>query len=112
LLHDGFLVSLNVTTSGVVVSTPGDATGDHIVDDADLAIFTNQFGVVGAGQSADFDDDGDVDLDDFGIMRGNWGFGTGGSPLAPEFTPTPEPATMSLLTLGGLAILRRRRRRS
>lgn len=33
----------------------------------------------------------------------------GGASYAMEMTPTPEPATMSLLALGGLAMLRKRR---
>lgn len=35
----------------------------------------------------------------------------GGPPAAVTLHIVPEPATLSLLTLGGLAVLRRRRRR-
>ncbi|MDP7288818.1 MAG: PEP-CTERM sorting domain-containing protein, partial [Phycisphaerae bacterium] len=65
----------------------------------------------GAGQTADFDGDGDVDLDDFVIIRENFGFTSAPQPAAPDFSATPEPATMSLLALGGLMVLRRRRRK-
>jgi hypothetical protein len=34
----------------------------------------------------------------------------GGVAMAPSFAPLPEPATLSLLALGGLALIRRRRR--
>jgi hypothetical protein len=60
--------------------------------------------------SADFNGDGIVDLEDFVIMRGNFGFGT---ESAPEFgASVPEPTTFTLLTLGGLAVVRRRKRRT
>jgi len=87
-------------------TTPGDTNGNGIVDAYDLDRFENQFGGAPSGDSADFDDNGIVDLDDFAILRGNWLFGV--VPTAPE--PAPEPATMSLLALGGLMVLRRRRK--
>ncbi|MDP6544895.1 MAG: PEP-CTERM sorting domain-containing protein, partial [Phycisphaerae bacterium] len=60
-----------------------------------------------------FDGDGDVDIDDFNILKGNMGWdGTGGGAPQATASKTPEPATMSLLAIGGLLILRRRRRRA
>ncbi len=45
---------------------------------------------------------------DFAILRENFGFGV---TAAPEFEATvPEPGTLSLLVLGGLAVIRRRKR--
>ena len=44
--------------------------------------------------------DGDVDIFDFMDIQANWGWKTGGG--------VPEPATISLLSLGGLAFLRRK----
>ena len=92
-----------------VVSVEGDANGDGDVDDLDLALFEAQFGLKGVGHSADVDGDNDVDLDDFVMIRGNF---SAPEPAAPDFSSTPEPATMSLLAIGGLLVLRRRRRRS
>jgi hypothetical protein len=62
--------------------------------------------------SCDFDNDGDVDIDDFQILNAQWGYDGAGGGGAPEMpgSETPEPATMSLLALGGLLILRRRRK--
>ena len=100
--YDNFNVDL-----AVVETVAGDVNGNGIVNAVDLDLFEGQFG--GAPDpnfSADFDGNGIVDLDDFAILRGNWGFGV--VPTAPE--AAPEPATMSLLALGGLAVLRRRRR--
>ena len=92
-------------------AVPGDLDGDDgDVDLDDVAVFENQFGsqphAPGPPYTADFDEDDDVDLDDFLVMRNN--FGTGVS--APEGGATiPEPATMTVLALGGLMVLRRRR---
>jgi hypothetical protein len=49
----------------------------------------------------DFDEDGDVDLDDLSALAANWQYGVTGA--------VPEPATMTLLAIGSLALLRRRK---
>ncbi len=53
------------------------------------------------GNSLAASGDGDVDIFDFMEIQANWQWGVGGG--------VPEPATISLLSLGGLALLRRRR---
>ena len=108
-------IYLTGLSNGVVIVVDGDADGDLDVDLVDLGIFQAQFGGDWNGlplEDPDFDNDGDVDIDDFVILRANFGTGTGGSPDAPDFSQAPEPATMSLLALGGLGLLRRRRRRA
>ena len=52
----------------------------------------------------DADLDGDVDLADLGTLADNWGATAAGNPVN-----VPEPATMSLLAVGALAILKRRK---
>ena len=94
----------------VITDVPGDLSGDGDVDDEDADLFFQQFGsqphAPGPPYTADFDEDDDVDLDDFLVMRNN--FGTGVS--APEGGATiPEPATMAVLAIGGMIVLRRRR---
>jgi hypothetical protein len=110
---------LKNATFGTITQDPGDTDGNRIVDDVDLANFQLAFGLGGAeliaeefGFDPDFDNDGDADLDDFVTLRQY--FGTDFDPEAPampDLSQTPEPATMSLLALGALAILRRRRRK-
>ena len=78
----------------------------------DTAGFCNYLYAYDGGESADFNGDNFVDLIDFAIMRGNFGFGVESAPDADLTATTPEPATLSLLALGGLVMLQRRRRRA
>ena len=112
---DNTLVLKGLVT-GVVAPHAGDANDDKIVDADDLVLFDQQFGgtpgTTGV-DNCDFDGDGDVDIDDFSILRDEWGWQLSGAPDAGPgaSSATPEPATMSLLALGALAVLRRRRRK-
>ena len=90
-------------------AAPGDTNGDGIVDESDYDNFIAQFGGPPGADSADFNGNGRVDLADFVTMRENFVAGIGS---APEFeATTPEPATMGMLALAGLAMIRRRYRR-
>jgi hypothetical protein len=88
----------------------GDTNNDHIVDVFDLDNLIAQFGGEPDAESADFNYDGIVDLRDFVIIRENFGFGVGLAPEAEFLATTPEPATLSLLALGGIVLVRRRKR--
>jgi len=86
--------------------TEGDASGDHQVGTGDLALMAGSW--LGSGKAwanGDFTGDGVVGTGDLALMAGNW-LWMMPSP-APD-QPIPEPATMGLLALSGLALLRRR----
>ncbi|MHC4983494.1 MAG: dockerin type I domain-containing protein [Planctomycetota bacterium] len=82
----------------------GDANLDGIVDTQDFTILKANLGLPGGWGAGDFNFDNIVDTQDFTILKAHLGeTGTAaGSAL-------PEPATLSLLALGALAALRRKR---
>ncbi|MDP6543746.1 MAG: PEP-CTERM sorting domain-containing protein [Phycisphaerae bacterium] len=97
----------------VPLPTMGDTNGNDIVNDYDYNNLVAQFGGPPGAESADFNNDGTVNLYDFALQRENFGFGV--PPAAPDIdlvANAPEPATLSLMLIGGAAVLRRRRRRT
>ena len=86
--------------------TAGDANADHKVSIGDLSIMAanwNQTGFTNGYADADFNGDGNVSIGDLSLMAANWDWQLPGS------SAIPEPATLSLLALGGLAVVRRKR---
>ena len=82
----------------------GDANGDGVVDAADYIIVKKNFGQpVTPGDNGDFNNNGTVDYDDLQTLMGAFN-SVSGVPAT-----TPEPATLGLLALGGLALLRRKK---
>ena len=85
-------------------SLPGDLNGDGFVGQADLGYVLDWWGqTVTPGFQADPTGDGFVGQFDLDYVLANWGEGT--MPTA----PVPEPTTLVLLALGGLALIRGRR---
>lgn len=89
-----------------------DADGDGTVGAADYIALKSNFGSESGAtwQQGDFDGDGDVDFDDKAILEFSYGLGPIGTATAAPAGNVPEPATMSLLAAGCVAVVRRRRR--
>jgi hypothetical protein len=84
---------------------PGDANNDGYVDVVDLGILAKNYDTVGSAvwSMGDFNNDSAVDVVDLGILAKNYDW-VAGVPVG-----TPEPATLSLLAVGAVAMVRRRR---
>ena len=99
----------NLPPAGAI-SIPGDSNGDGVVDGLDYGNLIAQFGGAPGADSADFNGDSIVDIEDMAILRGNFGFVAASAPDAGFGAPVPEPATLAIWVAGGAALLARRRR--
>ncbi|KKL04419.1 hypothetical protein LCGC14_2616250 [marine sediment metagenome] len=81
----------------------GDVDLSGYVDDDDLSLVLANWGTETEWTDGDLDSSGLVDDDDLSLLLANWGAGPAPAPEA-----IPEPATLSLLAIGGLALLRRK----
>ncbi len=84
---------------------PGDFDEDNDVDGVDFGKWQAGYPMASGASLGDGDADGDGDVDgvDFGIWQENYPTNLGSA------ATIPEPATLALLLVGGLAILRSRR---
>jgi hypothetical protein len=94
--------------NGYFRTSYGDANLDRATDFADFQILLNHWQNSGAGvgwADGDFNEDGVVDFLDFQILLNYWQ--PGGWNFAQS--ELPEPASLSLIVLGGLALFRRKK---
>ena len=75
----------------------GDANLDNIVDLQDFSILKANFGQPGGWAEGNFNGDNLIDLQDFSILKANFG------------EHLPEPATLGLLLIGGVILSGRRK---
>ncbi len=96
-------------TSGVEPGA-GDANRDGVVSAGDYGSVQINFGDTGAPNDmlllGDANNDGVVSAGDYGSVQVNFG----SSYPYSETAATPEPTTMTLIALGGLSLIRRRRK--
>ena len=94
----------NWIDSVLALPSPGDVNGDGWVGGADLTAIITNWGMNGATRDhGDLSGNGTVDGPDYTEVITYWGTGT----PPPEPNAIPEPATLGLMILGALAILRR-----
>jgi len=111
---DGTGIPTTLNDGWLVITLRGDANQDGIVDVTDLGrLGLNFTDAVSAGtqdgwSSGDFNSDGVVDVTDLGALGLNFSQSVS-PPASGAPVVVPEPASLMLLGLGGLALLRRRR---
>ena len=82
----------------------GDANLDKAVDGLDYVAWSNNYNQAATWQTGDFNNDLLADGLDYVVWSNNYGETLPAAPGA----PVPDPATMALLAVGGLALLKRR----
>ncbi len=88
----------------------GDSDLDGTVGFNDFSLLALWYGQAGGWAKGDYDGDTTVGFNDFSLLA--LYYGQGAPAPAPALAPVaaPEPATMALLALGGVALIKRRRR--
>ncbi len=94
---------LQVKYTGDAACIMGDVNCSGLVDDDDLSLLLANWNSGSTWGTGDLNENGTVNDDDLSLLLANWGAGSSPAPEA-----VPEPMTITLLALGGLALIRRR----
>jgi hypothetical protein len=86
----------------------GDVNGDGVVDRWDLALLADWWGSSDFLQG-DFDLDGEITVNDLGIMQANFGDGHPDGSPSPGIVPEPSTVALAVVSLLAMLIVRRRR---
>jgi len=115
---DGAVAASDVDTLVHVIfqSEYGDATLDGQIDTVDFNVLAANFSTSGAGvgwASGDFNGDGTVDTLDFNTQASKFGFQFSLADMSPAAlgANVPEPATIGVLAIAGIAALSKRHRK-
>ncbi|HLA83415.1 MAG TPA: dockerin type I domain-containing protein [Thermoguttaceae bacterium] len=95
-----------VSSVSAPLGPPGDANGDHYVDEEDAQILAAHWGQAGDWTTGDFNGDDLVNAADASILAANWGY----HPLLENRSTVPEPSGLVLL-LGFILTMGGRKRR-
>ena len=95
---------VQVKYTGDAACIMGDVNCSGLVDDDDLSLLLANWNIGTTWGTGDLNENGTVNDDDLSLLLANWGAGSAAAPEA-----VPEPMTITLLALGGLALIRRRR---
>ena len=89
------------TTENFLIAGVDSASADDgFIDGIDLTTIITNWGMTGLGRTGgDLNDDGTVEGNDYSAVLAYWGTGT-----PPEPSGVPEPATLALLLIAGLAL--------
>jgi sulfatase modifying factor 1 len=99
------LIQVGFRVASLLPPIPGDINHDGIVNSQDLAQVSANWLLAGSSVPGDANGDGIVNSEDLALISSNWLATTN---VQGKAANVPEPSTLILAALGGLAMLRRK----